>query len=100
MRIISEITGKEYKTVEECKTAENEALAAKKRAEEEKAVKARERKVRADEVTAAYQAVVEARKHYNELLNSFIKDYGSFHMTLNKNVPMEELFEQFFKKSW
>lgn len=98
MRIISEITGKEYKTVEECKAAENEALAAKKRAEE--AFKARERKVRADEVTAAYQAVVEARKHYNELLNSFIKDYGSFHMTLSKNVPMEELFEQFFKKSW
>lgn len=100
MRIISEITGKEYKTVEECEAAENEALAAKKRAEEEKAVKAKERKARADEVTAAYQAVVEARKHYNELLNGFIKDYGSFHMSLNGNMPMEELFEQFFKKSW
>ena len=46
----------------------------------EKALKA-ERKQRAEEVNAAYKAIKEAEKHYCELRDQFVKDYGSFHMT-------------------
>lgn len=40
-----------------------------------------ERKQRAEEVNAAYKAIKEAEKHYCELRDQFVKDYGSFHMT-------------------
>ncbi len=93
MKIISEKTGKEYSSVDECLAAEKEfedAIAAKKAAEEkriedEKARVAKlneERKARAAEVEEAYKAVLEANKAYRELLDKFVKDYGSFHMTL------------------
>ena len=35
----------------------------------------------AEEVNAAYKAIKEAEKHYCELRDQFVKDYGSFHMT-------------------
>lgn len=83
MKILSEKTNKYYATVDECLKAEkeyDEAVAAK----EAKAKKLNEeRKNRATEVEEAYKAVVEANKHYRELLDAFVKDYGSFHMTLH-----------------
>lgn len=112
MKIMSEKTGKEYATVEECVAAEkafDEAIAEKK-AKEEKAlaeVKAKkekltaERKERAVEVENAYKAILEAQKVYREKLNAFVKDYGSFHMTVRtgENNPFD-FFEDFWKNFW
>lgn len=93
MKIYSEKTNKEYATVDECLAAERQydEAVAKAKAEKEKALaekKAKEeklnaeRKARAEEVEKAYKAVIEANKTYQEVLRLFVKDYGSFHMTL------------------
>lgn len=97
MKILSEKTNKYYATVDECLAAEkafNEA-AAKKKAEEEKLNATR--KERANEVENAYKASVEANKHYRELLDAFVKDYGSFHMTVHTgNLNPFDSFSHFF----
>lgn len=90
MKIYSEITGKEYKTVEECQKAEEE-VAIQKAAEAAKADKLKkERKQRAEEVDKAH-------KHYLELLNAFVQDYGSYHATYRSD---DGLFSDFFKYSF
>lgn len=87
MKIYSEITGKEYKTVEECQRDE-EQVAVQKAAEAAKADKLKkERKQRAEEVNEAY-------KNYMKLLNNFVKDYGSYHLSLRSD---DGLFTDFFK---
>ena len=43
--------------------------------------KAEERKRRADEIAAARKDLQNRQKKYNELVNQFIKDYGSYHAT-------------------
>ena len=81
MKFYSELTKNFYESEDACKQAEskfNKELAEKEA--KEKALKA-ERKQRAEEVNAAYTAIKEAEKHYCELRDQFVKDYGSFHMT-------------------
>ena len=82
MKFYSEKLNQLFETAEDCAKAEKtqaEAEAAKKAKEEEKAAA---RKTRALEVEEAYKASVEAAKHYQDLLNKFVEDYGSFHMTV------------------
>ena len=97
MKIVSEKTGKEYMTVEECLAAEKEfdEAVAKEKARKENL--ANERKERAKEVEDAYKAVLEAQNAYRAKLDAFVKDYGSFHMTLRtgENNPFN-LFEPLF----
>ena len=97
MKILSEKTNKEYASVEECLAAEKKF---DKQVALEKAKKdelANIRKDRAKEVEDAYKAILEAKKHYNELLNNFVKDYGSFHMTLHTGDGNPfDLFNRFF----
>lgn len=79
MKIYSEKTNKEYKSVDECMAAEkeyDEKVAAEK---EKKLQLANQRADRAKEVEAAYDAALEAFKTYHDLLNQFCKDYGSYH---------------------
>ena len=109
MKILSDKTNKEYATVEECLAAEKafDEMVAKQQAEKEKALAeqkakeeklAAERKARATEVEDAYKAVVEAQKVYREKLNAFVKDYGSFHMTLKTGDGNPfDLFHGFFE---
>ena len=88
MRIISEITGKEYKTVDDCLKAE-EAVAVEKAAEAAKKDKlTKERKQRAAEVNEAYKEVEKAYKNYTKLVNNFVEDYGSYHMTIKDDDPL------------
>ena len=99
MRIFSEKTNKEYKTVEDCLKAEkefDEALALEK-AKKQKL--AEDKKARAAEVEEAWKAVREANKKYVELKNKFINDYGAFHMTFKDkdDNTWESLFESFWK---
>ena len=101
MKIYSEKTNQEYQSVEECLNAEAEydkALAEQKAKEEQLTAT---RKARATEVEKAYKAILDAQKNYNEKLNAFIKDYGSFHMTLKSGDfnPFNG-FEQLFKGFW
>lgn len=97
MKILSEKTGKTYATVDECMAAEKEyddALEAEKKKKEELASN---RKARATEVEEAYKAISVAKKNYYKVLQNFIKDYGSFHMTLNTgdDNPFDD-FEKIF----
>lgn len=101
MKILSEKTNKYYATVDECLAAEKafDEAEAKKKAEAQKLNATR--KERANEVETAYKASLEANKHYHELLDAFVKDYGSFHMTLhtgdlNPFDSFSHLFNTFF----
>lgn len=97
MRIISDLTKKEYSTVEECEQAEKEFLEAKRVEEEKKKELAEQRKVRATEVEDAMKAIKDAEDHYYELLNAFIKDYGSYHYSSRSvdDVPVKSMFSLF-----
>ena len=101
MKILSEKTNKYYATVDECLAAEKafDEAEAKKKAEAQKLNATR--KERANEVETAYNVSLEANKHYHELLDAFVKDYGSFHMTvhtgdLNPFDSFSHLFDTFF----
>lgn len=97
MRILSEKTGKEYKTVPECIAAEKEFDEAQAKEEARKKALTDERKTRAKEVEDALKAVCDAQKAYEEKLKAFLKDYGAFHATIRtgEGNPFN-LFEPLF----
>ena len=111
MKIISEKTGKEYPSVEECVKAEKafeEAEAAKK-AKEEKALaekKAKEealsvkRKEAADKVEAARKTMIEANKAYRDALASFCADYGSYHFTVKPGEALSDFWSSIWDNFW
>lgn len=82
----SDVTKKYYESEDALIAAETEVIKAQKAAEEKNKV----RKERAQEVETAYKVVVDAQKKYLDLRNKFIKDYGSYHTTIN------EIIDQFF----
>ena len=89
MKYYSEVLRKAFDTEKECVYAEKEHNE-KVKAEEER-VKAlnNARKDRAKEVEDAYKAMIDAQHRYTELVNKFVKDYDSWHMTISS--PIEEL---------
>ena len=100
MKIYSEKTGKEYKTVELCLAAEAEfdkQVALEKAKKEELAT---QRKARAAEVEDSYKKILEAQKEYKEKLNQFVKDYGSFHMTVRTGEGNPFNMFDWFKDFW
>jgi hypothetical protein len=99
MKIFSEKTKLFYPTVADCEAAEAEFDAKMAKIEAEKKALADARKERAKEVEAAFLASREAEKKYLELRNAFVKDFGSFHMTIrNQEIPypFDDLFKYFF----
>lgn len=84
MKYYSEKTQKLYNSEDELKKAETALI---KQEAEEKA-KRETRAKRAKEVEEAYLK-------YKKLLESFIKDYGNFHMTINEP---ESLFDFVFNR--
>ena len=95
MRYYSDETRKFYETEEDCKKAE-ETLALERKKQEEVALqKSAARKEAAKKVEDAYKDLLNAKKIYNEELNAFCKEYGSFHMTLNKD-NMLDWFDSFW----
>ena len=92
MKYFSEITEKVYDTPEELETAEKEVLDEQK-AQEEKLAKRAER---AKEVEAAYAKAAEVKEHADELLNEFLKNYGSFHTTVKKPIKRINIFDDWF----
>ena len=111
MKIFSEKTHEEYKTVEECEAAEKKYDEALALAQKQKAELAAARKARAKEVEDAFAHVEEVKKQYAEALgkaraeyadklNAFIKDYGSFHATIKTGTDNPfDLFD-IFNKFW
>lgn len=81
MKYYSEKTMKVYDKVEELNTAEKEY----DEAHAAEIAKKKERKERAEEIDEARKQVIEAQKHYDELIDKFVKDYGSYHTTYTKN---------------
>lgn len=95
MKYYSDVTRKLYDTVEELSKAEaavaraeqerkaeaekKKAELAKKQAEQTKLKE--QRAARAQEITEAIKVRDEAQKKVNELVNNFVKDYGSYHYT-------------------
>lgn len=101
MKYYSEKLKKFYESEDECKHDE-EIAAEKERAEEKRKTElAENRKSRAKEIEKAYRAIMDAQEKYDNLLSEFVKDYGSFHMTISEpskhNDPWKDLFNLFFK---
>lgn len=90
MIIISELTGKEYKTTEECLKAEKDFL--KKKEEEEKAKKAKE-----EELDKAYNDAIAACDKYLKLRGIEIEEDENSFIATFKGKDSDELFEKFFE---
>ena len=86
--IYSEKTKKKYDSVEDCLQAEKEYEEKLLKEKEEKEKLTAERKTRAKEVEDAFKTAY-------GLLDDFVKDYGNFHFTLNKNFPYK-IYDLFF----
>lgn len=96
MRIFSDVTNKEYKTVEECLAAEKEFNEAKAKAEAEKKALAANREKRAKEVNEALEEVRKAEEKYQKLLRAFLKDYKQYHYTKTEdNADFDSIFALF-----
>lgn len=95
MRIIGN-DGKEYKTVKECREADEALAEQQRKAKEQQEALRQQRAERAEEVKQAYEAVLAANKHYNELVKKFTKDYGSYHVTLKQQDLVDSVFEALF----
>lgn len=111
MKIYSEKTNKEYASVDECLAAEkefDEAVAAKKAAEEkalaERKAKqeaiAAERKADADEVEAARQELIAAKKKFNDILAKFCQKHGAYHYTIKPGEGLQDLVSSVFDNFW
>ena len=99
MKYYSEMTDKVYETKEECEKAE-EAIVAKKKAEEEKQLTLKnEREARSKAVVEAFKKARETEMEANRLMKEFVKDYGSFHMSYNgkSSLPtLADFLDSFF----
>lgn len=99
MRYYSDVTKKFYDSSNACIKAEEEALNAQVKAKQEKEKLAAERKSRAAEVEEARKNMVAAQNKYKELLEAFVKQYGSYHYSTTnaKDVPtLFDIFNPFF----
>lgn len=88
----SEKTKKEYSTEKECIAAEKEYDKASAEKEKERALIKKD----ADEINKAYEELKVARKKYNDLVNKFIKEHNSYHLTISN----KDFFDTFFDNFW
>ena len=97
MKYYSETLNKVFENEKDCLNAEKEYKAKVEEEEKRKKELADSRKVRAKEVEDAYKAIIDAQKHYNELKNKFVEDFGSFHMTFSTTDDFHSLFSDLFR---
>lgn len=97
MKYYSEVLKKTFDTEKDCLAAEKDYNEKLEAAEKQKKELAEKRKERAKEVEEAYKEVQKAQKHYAELRTKFVKDYGSFHMTItSKDNDWDTIFNEWF----
>jgi uncharacterized damage-inducible protein DinB len=94
MKYYSDKTKKLYDSVEllnEAEMAYDEAHAAELK-------KAEQKKNAAEAIKAARKAVIDAQSRYNELVNQFIKDYGSYHETYHDGdvITLKDIFNLYW----
>lgn len=94
MKYYSDKTKRLYDTVEDLNKAEkayDEVHAAELK-------KAEEKKNAADAIKAARKAIIDAQSRYNELVNQFIKDYGSYHETYRDGdmISLKDIFNLYW----
>ena len=101
MKYYSEITQHVYDTPQELAKAERTYKERELKLQEEQARKSAERKRRAKEIenaeaelTKANAAARAAKAKRDELLQAFIKDYGSYHYTLTGNDALDRINQQ------
>ena len=92
MKYYSEKTKKLYETEEVLRDEEAKYDLAH---EKELALKA-QRAERAKEIEEAYEKAANAKREADELVNKFIKDYGSYHYTRKDAVPVHSFFDILF----
>lgn len=85
MRYYSELTKCFYDEAKECEKAEKLFKEEKAKKEAEALQKSNERKEAAKKVEEAYDKLSAARKEYQKVLSDFCKDYGYYHVSLDKN---------------
>lgn len=83
MKYYSDVLKSFYETEKDCLAAEEAYNLKLQKRQEAKAKLQAERKERAKEVEDAMKAAAEAKKHYDELLDAFCKDYGTFHYSFD-----------------
>ena len=94
MRIISDITGKEYKTVDECLKAEEEFL-------EKKAKEEADRKALQEKKEAAYKKAIKACDEYLNLCGIDVEftDHG-YKATIHSDDKADKIFEDILNMLW
>ena len=95
MKYFSEKTKKMYDKVELLQEAEKEY----DKAHEVELKKIQQKKDRAKEIEKAYNDAKEACNKYNELVNKFIEDYGSYHISYytGKDETIDSILEAMLK---
>lgn len=88
MKYYSEETKKMYNSEKECADATTAFLKEKEQAEAEAKAKKEKRSERAKEVELAREKMRDAQKNYADVLNQFVKDYGTYHWSTSS---VEEL---------
>lgn len=100
MKFVCEENGEIYDSYEACKEVEENIKKARAEEAARKQKKEKIRAIRAKEVEAAQENAIKAIKTYRNLLEDFCKDYGSFHMTLDKENYLTKdlmgIFKNFF----
>lgn len=97
MRFISE-NGKVFDTIEACKAEESKIAEARAKAEAEAAERKAKKEALAKERATRAKEVEDAIKHANTLMDAFVRDYGSFHMSINEDnhLPFNSLLDAIF----
>lgn len=90
MKYYSEETKKMYNSEKECADATTAFLAEKEKAEAEAKAKKEKRSERAKEVELAREKMRDAQKNYADVLNQFVKDYGTYHWSTSsvEDLPL------------
>lgn len=103
MKYYSDVTKKFYNDVKVLEAdeaavvkAEEERKAALVKQQEQQTKLKEQRAARAEEITQAIKERDEAQKKVNELLNKFVKDYGSYHYTWSSEL-VDDAFKTMFK---
>lgn len=96
MKYYSEKLNALYNSQSELEEAEYAVEKAQKEKEERESKLKAERKARADEIKAALEQVESASKEYYDLVQKFVRDYGSFHLTVDEKSPFTSLFNMLF----
>ena len=100
MKFYSEVLDKFFDTEKDCVNAETESKRKQEAEAKEKEKLANERKARAKEIDEARNKLIKKKKHYNKLIDDFVKDYNSYHYSIvssSEDGNFNELFDSIFR---